>query len=346
MLTNFVFDLVAGASSTTKQLRRRILRLANYRFNVLISGPSGSGKRLLAEAIHRHSGRASGAFIPVNCQALSGPFFQSQMFGDASDSSHGLLAQSSAIGCFRSAEDGTLFLQNVDRLTLDEQLQLVDELKQKRGNVRVIASTSRDLDDEVRTGRFHPDLYRLLAATTIDCPSLSDRPDDIRPLASFFLAKSSIEYGVERPQISAAALALLESYDWPGNVREFQSAIDDAVRECDEEDSVIRLSHFSSIVEQLTEFPGDPISNAEPKPEPVNHIESIGSKPLVAESQAWPTLAETESLHIRQTLAQADYNARVAAKLLGLTFRAFQQKLTQHRLHGFLRAMANQRDAV
>ncbi len=150
MLTNFVFDLVAGASSTTKQLRRRVLRLANYRFNILISGPTGIGKRLLSEAVHRHSDRYDRAFIPVNCHSLSGPFFRSQMFGDVSPKSNSLIARTSTMGCYRSAERGTLFLQNVDRLTLDEQLMLVEEMKQKRGDVRVIASSSRDLDDEVR----------------------------------------------------------------------------------------------------------------------------------------------------------------------------------------------------
>lgn len=344
MLTNFVFDLVAGASLTAKQLRRRVLRLANYNFNVLISGPSGSGKRLLAEAIHRHSDRAAFAFIPVNCQALSGPFFQYQMFGDAPGGTNSLLGQTSVLGCFRSAEGGTLFLQNVDQLTLDEQLMLVDELKEKRGNIRIVASTSRDLDEEVRTGRFSSELYRLLAATTIECPSLASRPDDIRPLASFFLSKSSLEYGVERPQLSAAAMALLESYDWPGNVRELELAIDQAVRDCDEEDIVIRLSDFSAIADRITRTNVARLANSEV--EPVNDVEAISSKPLIAGSQVWPTLAETESLHIRQTLEQADYNARVAAKMLGLTFRAFQQKLTQHRLHGFLRAKANQRDVA
>ena len=343
MLTNFVFDLVAGASSTTKQLRRSVLRLANYKFNVLISGPSGSGKRLLAEAIHRHSRRADGVFIPVNCQTLSGPFFHSQMFGDAS--SNGIFARTSTLGCYQSAENGTLFLQNVDHLTLAEQLSLVDKLREKKGDVRIIAASSRDLDGEIREGRFRSDLYYLLATTTLDCPSLADRPEDIRALVSFFLAKSSIELGVEQPQISQAAIALLESYEWPGNVRELATAIDKAVQQCSGHDSVIGLDHFEYIAAKLadTGIDSDLLQAAAEGASDSDSIEADGAD---KNSKAWPTLAETELKHIRQTLEQADYNARVAAKMLGLTFRAFQQKLTQHRLHGFLRAKANQRDTV
>ena len=176
MLTNYVFDLVAGTSSIVKQQRRRVLQLANYKFNILFSGPTGSGKRLLAEAIHRHSDRCERPFIPVNCQALSGPFFSSQMFGD--ENANGLF--SGSIGCYRCAEGGTLFLQHVDELSLDEQLELVSALKKKNADVRIVASSSRDLDGEVRAGRFRSDLYKILSTTTFECPSLVDHTEDIR----------------------------------------------------------------------------------------------------------------------------------------------------------------------
>ncbi|MCA9214797.1 MAG: sigma-54-dependent Fis family transcriptional regulator [Planctomycetales bacterium] len=343
MLTNFVFDLVAGTSSTTKQLRRRVLQLANYKFNILLSGPAGSGKQLLAQAIHRHSDRQDRPFIPVDCKALSGPFFSSQMFGIGSSNS--LLGGS--IGCYRCADGGTLFLKHVDALTLGEQLELVTALKETQSDVRVMASSIRDLDGEVRAGRFRSDLYQLISTTTVECPALVEHPEDIRPLVAFFLAKSSIEYGVDQPQISNPALAVLESYDWPNNVRELEETIDIAVQNVEASDAVIGLDSFDRIAELLadssSEYGND--DERDETTEAVNSQESVSNKPLTPTDE-WPTLAAAELAHIRKTLEQADYNARVAAKMLGLTFRGFQQKLTQHRLHGFLRAKASRRDAV
>lgn len=356
MLSNFVFDLFAGTSTATRQLRRRVLQLANYNFNVLISGPIGSGKRKLAEAVHRHSPRADGPFIPVDCGALSGPFFQSQVFGQTADGN--LLSRGSTIGCLRAAHQGSLLLRNVDRLTMDEQAALAVALRTKcvesggeshQIDVRIVATSSRDLEKQVRCGCFRVDLYFLLSTTTIECPALVDRSDDIPALVSYFLAKQTFEHGVECKQISAAALALLKSYSWPGNIGQLEASLESAIR-AGEGESTLDLAHFTEIAEQVERenLPNEyghhgNCGQHEKRGEVatrefVNGVESVITTPLVDGTGEWMTLAEAESLHIRRTLEQANFNAPVAAAMLGLSLRAFRQKLQRYRLQHFLRS--------
>jgi len=363
MTSNFVFDFIAGTSEPTRRLRRRALQLANYNFNILVSGPNGSGKRLIAEAIHRHGTRNARPFIPVNCATLSGPFFNSQMLGQ---SSRGLLARSTTLGCIRSADGGTLFLQNVDRLSVEEQATLVDVLKSKSVvtndtvhaiDVRVIASSSVNLEDEVRDGRFLAELYGLLSTTEVDCPALAERSEDIRSLASFFLAKSTLERGLGQIRLAVARRALFEAYDWPGNVRELEIAIDEAV-DSNEFEQTLGLSDFDEIADRLAEQTTAEeaaqiesrrsLKSADAGQIDSQHVNAIESVTQIRPTGQWPTLAQAEARHILQTLEEANFNHSVAAKMLQVSKASLDEKLERYRLRYYVQTedRIDERDTV
>jgi DNA-binding NtrC family response regulator len=270
------------------------------------------------------------------------------MFGQTANGT--LLGRTSTIGCLRSADGGSILLRNVDRLSLDEQAALAEVLKSQcinleneshRINVRVFSTSSHNLDQEVKAGRFRVDLYYLLSATTVDCPALADRPEDIGALMSFFLAKLTLEYGVNYKQVSSAAMALLKSYDWPGNIAEIESTIETAVR-ISAHELTLEITHFAEIAERIqqksleSEFSTDEIETELISMDVVNGTETVESLPLVAPSEQWLTLAEAESLHIRRTLEQAEFNATVAAAMLGISLNSFRQKLERYRLQNYL----------
>ena len=318
-----------GVSAWTRSLRDRILRAAAFSSNVLVTGPSGTGKELIAQAIHRHSARRDAPFVPVDCTSLTGELFASHLFGHVKGAFTG--AEHPRLGCFRVAAGGTIFLDEIGELSLEMQSKLLRTIQQRvvvplgsdqptAIDVRIIAATNRNLLAEVQAGRFRLDLYYRLNVVSFETVRLADRPDDIEPLAEYFLDRLMSEQGFPRKRISAEALRVLEGYDWPGNVRELQNVLE-------------RAAIFAAGEEIGSE--SIPLGACEVQL-PVVSPQTTGDGAVVLdvlnEVETWPTLMDVQRAHIRATLDRAFYNQSVAAKLLDIDRTSLARKISRYKI--------------
>jgi DNA-binding NtrC family response regulator len=314
---------IVGRSAWTRSLRENFLRVARFPSGVLISGPSGTGKELVARAIHWHSPRASHPFVPVDCTSLSGELFASHLFGHVKGAFTG--ADYERIGCFRAAEGGTVLMDEIGELSPDLQAKLLRTIQERvvvpvgsdrpiPVDVRIVAATNRDLAEEVRSGRFRLDLFYRLNVVALATVALRERADDIEPLAVHFLNKMAVEHGYPLKQLSSAAIAALKAYSWPGNVRQLQNALERAVV-------------FAA---------GDTI-DADSLPreiDPFLHQAASGAVPSrdSADEALWPTLTDMEREHIRATLARTGHNQSAAANLLNINRATLARKISEYQL--------------
>ncbi|MBX6424024.1 sigma-54 dependent transcriptional regulator [Thermosulfurimonas sp. F29] len=229
---------VVAESPAMKEILRLIARVAPTEATVLLTGESGTGKEVLAGLIHRLSPRRNSPFLKINCAAIPEGLLESELFGHEKGAFTG--ADRARAGLFEEAGEGTIFLDEIGELPLSLQAKLLRVLqdgtfrrvggrKELRSRARVIAATNRDLSEMVRKGTFREDLFWRLAVITIHIPPLRERREDILPLARFFLKKYARRYGKPVEDFSKEALELLWSYDFPGNVRELQNAVERAV---------------------------------------------------------------------------------------------------------------------
>jgi two-component system nitrogen regulation response regulator GlnG len=227
-----------GQAPAMQDLFRAIGRLSQSNVTVLITGESGSGKELVARAIHKVSARADRPMLSVNCAAIPRDLMESQLFGHKRGAFTG--ADADHLGWFRQAHSGTLFLDEVGELTLEGQAKLlrileghpflpVGATEEVSVDVRVIAATNRDLSEFVREKRFREDLYYRLSVFELYVPPLREREDDVERLLQFFLEHFKLQHGRPRLTLSDGARARLLSYQWPGNVRQLRNVIDSAV---------------------------------------------------------------------------------------------------------------------
>ena len=223
---------ILGQAPAMQEVFRAIGRLAQSHATVLITGESGTGKELVARALHRHSPRASKAFIAINTAAIPKDLLESELFGHERGAFTG--AQSMRRGRFEQAEGGTLFLDEIGDMPADLQTRLLRVLSDGQfyrvgghtplaANVRVIAATHQDLEARVKQRLFREDLYHRLNVIRLRLPSLRERRDDIALLTRHFLAKSARELGVEGKRLTDAAVAFLAAHEWPGNVRQLEN---------------------------------------------------------------------------------------------------------------------------
>jgi two-component system nitrogen regulation response regulator GlnG len=221
-----------GQAPAMQDVFRAIGRLSPSLVTVLITGESGSGKELVAQALHRHSPRAQGPFVAINTAAIPRDLLESELFGHERGAFTG--AQASRRGRFEQAEGGTLFLDEIGDMPYELQTRLLRVLSDGhfyrvgghapiRANVRVIAATHQNLEQRVRDGQFREDLFHRLNVIRLRLPPLRERREDIELLVRHFLHKSAAELGVETKRLSEAALAVLQGYSFPGNVRELQN---------------------------------------------------------------------------------------------------------------------------
>ena len=221
-----------GQAPAMQDVFRAIGRLSQSIVTVLITGESGSGKELVANALHKHSPRAAGPFVAINTAAIPKDLLESELFGHERGAFTG--AQTTRRGRFEQADGGTLFLDEIGDMPFDLQTRLLRVLgdgqyyrvgghNPMRSNVRVIAATHQNLEDRVKAGAFREDLFHRLNVIRLRLPALRERAEDVPPLTRFFLQKSAKELGVEAKRITDSALARLMRFDFPGNVRQLEN---------------------------------------------------------------------------------------------------------------------------
>ena len=224
-----------GEGTEMMELRGLIEKVAPSEARVLITGPNGAGKELVAHQIHEQSARSTNAMVEVNCAAIPAELIESELFGHKKGAFTG--AQKDRKGKFELAHGGTLFLDEIGDMSLSAQAKVLRALQEHKitpvggdrsikVDVRVLAATNKDLKSEIAAGKFREDLYHRLSVILIEVPGLNDRSDDIPLLAQHFLQHIADDYGVSVKGISGAAISALQGYDWTGNIREFRNVIE------------------------------------------------------------------------------------------------------------------------
>ncbi len=301
------FDELIGDSPPMLKLKSTIAKIARATGCILIRGESGSGKELVARAVHKASARADRPMLSVNCAAIPRDLMESQLFGHKRGAFTG--AESDHLGWFQQAHSGTLFLDEVGELTLEGQAKLlrilenhpflpVGATQEVQVDVRVIAATNRDLAEVVREKKFREDLYYRLSVFELQVPPLRERGSDVERLLQFFLEHFKLQHGRPGLVLSDAARAKLLSYRWPGNVRQLRNVIDSAV-----------------VMAEGTEIePGDlGLRDATPDTE----FESL-------------RLDHWEQKLIREAIARTGHNVPEAAKMLGIGRATLYRKLEEY----------------
>jgi formate hydrogenlyase transcriptional activator len=233
-----MYEEIVGSSAPLTRVLDKVDKVAQTETTVLLTGETGSGKELVARAIHRRSPRADRAMVKVNCAALPQELIASELFGHEKGSFTGAVQR--RIGRFEAADSGTIFLDEVGELPPEMQVALLRVLQERefervggnttiQTNVRVIAATNRDLRKEVAEGRFREDLYYRLDVFPIHCPALRERRDDIPLLVEYFIARFAARLGKKIDLIESNTLERLMNYSWPGNIRELQNVVERAV---------------------------------------------------------------------------------------------------------------------
>ena len=236
------FRDIIGISSKINEVKYMAYKASKNKFNVIITGESGTGKSKIARAIHM-AGNPTTPFVEVNCNAIAPSLFESELFGYVSGAFTGARSEGRK-GFFEEANGGTIFLDEIGEIPLDIQVKLLQVLQNRmiyrvgsskpiKIDIRVIAATNRNLEEEVKVGRFRQDLYYRINVFPINIPPLRERKQDIYPMIKTILAKTSRYYGTELKQFSGAALKKIIEYDWPGNVRELENSIERAVALCE-----------------------------------------------------------------------------------------------------------------
>jgi PAS domain S-box-containing protein len=233
-----MFEEIVGSSKPLQSVLSRIAKVAPTESTVLITGETGTGKELIARAIHKTSQRSGGAFVSVNCAAIPRDLIASELFGHEKGAFTGAIQR--RLGRFELADGGTIFLDEVGELSLDTQVSLLRVLQEREFDrvggghpihvdVRVLAATNRDLGAAVTNGSFRQDLFYRLNVFPIEVPPLRERKDDIRLLVEYFVQRYAAKAGKNIQSIGKKTLEMLQSYDWPGNIRELQNVIERSV---------------------------------------------------------------------------------------------------------------------
>ncbi len=303
----------------------RLHRAANT--SVLVTGESGTGKELVARAIHYGGARATRPFVPVNCSAIPKELVESTLFGHVKGAFTGAVANKK--GAFVLADGGTLFMDEIGDMPPEMQTKLLRVLedgvvvpvggaREQRVDVRVVAATNADLQQRIADGSFRADLFFRIAGYTMELPPLRDRTDDIPLLAQHFSETLSAEMGFTAPEFSDAALALLQSYPFPGNIRELKNLVERALIEC--EGAMIEPEHLrflSGGASVRTQTPPAAVGS--------ESTSALSEEPVGSELPL--NLQDAEKLLISRAMTEANGNMSAAARILGINRTKLYRKL-------------------
>ncbi|PYS78213.1 MAG: hypothetical protein DMF66_07180 [Acidobacteria bacterium] len=313
---------LVGRSEAFIEVMKQVGRVAATSLPVLVAGESGTGKEVVARALHRRSRRGSLPFVAVNCGAIPSELIESELFGHVRGSFTG--ATSDRAGLFEEADGGTVFLDEITETTPAFQVKLLRALQEgeirrvgsnrtQRVDVRVVTASNRDVEGEVKAGRFRQDLFYRLNTVTLRLPPLRERREDIMPLARYFAGR--VWSANPAATFSPEALRLLEDYPWPGNVRELENAVEHAVALCG---NVVRPA---DLPERVRDFRPSQQQEAEAAEE---HLPLAGGE--------WPKLSEIEGRYVARVLAHTGGNKQAAARLLGVDRKTLERMIKRHNL--------------
>lgn len=320
--SRYSFHNIIGKSKAMQDVFQVIRKVAPASATVLIEGASGTGKELVANALHFNSPRKDKPFVAVNCSALAETLLESELFGHEKGAFTGAVSMKK--GRFEIADKGTLFLDEIGELSAGLQVKLLRVLQERvvervggvkpvPVNIRLIAATNKDLKEEVTKGSFREDLFYRLNVVPITLPPLRERLEDIRPLVGHFIAKYSDERNSGMPVsgIDREVERLFYEYDWPGNVRELENVIERAVVMSPEE------------IIQVSDLPKDFVDNAHS----TLHMDGIP-----VDANLYDTLALVEKNMIIRALKKANYVQAHAAEHLGIGKSGLNQKIKKYKL--------------
>ncbi len=319
-------DVMIGQSPAMQAVFKMIGRVSRSDAAVMITGESGCGKEVVARAIQRFSLRAGRAFVAINCAAIPESLLESELFGHEKGSFTGATAQ--RVGRFEQCDGGTLFLDEIGEMPMHVQTKILRVLQEGEfsrvgGNetlktdVRIIAATNRNLEREVERGKFREDLFYRLNVVRVHLPPLRERPEDIRPLAQFFLQRLAKKRNNPRLRFADDALTLMESYNWPGNVRELENTLQRA--------SVLARSDVITALD----LPLGQNSAARPLEDAGGLTVEAAVAHLLAAAQASgePVLTWIERRFVNSVLTTHEGDAASAARALGVKPAAFKKLL-------------------
>ncbi len=341
------FHGLLGVSTSMHELFAQIRQVSSGHGPVVVVGESGTGKELVARAIHQESSRREGPHIVVNCAGIPAQLLESEFFGHAAGAFTG--ADRARRGLIAEAEGGTLLLDEISEMPLELQAKLLRVLQEGRVrpvganrevevDVRIIAATNRDLEEEVRAGRFREDLFYRLETFMLRVPPLRERADDIELLAGRFVHRFRVALHKDVRAISSDAIRVLRNYPFPGNVRELQNAIERAVTFCEGRTIVVRDLPVRVRAGKAKGLQGGLGGQAESSrgnersPAAMGQAGGDGALAgalceIITDGDVLPTLAELEDWYIRFVLERAGGNKRRAAALLGIARRTLYRQL-------------------
>lgn len=342
---------ILGESHALQQLLKLVAKVAASKTNILITGESGTGKELVARMIHDTGVLKDGPFVPVNCGAIPENLIESELFGHQKGSFTGAIADK--LGLFEVAEGGTLFLDEIGELPLPMQVKILRALQERiirrvgsnediKVDARIISATNRDLEVEIREGRFREDLYYRINVIQVKTPPLRERGGDIRLLAESFLKRYGERHGKHNLTYDPEVLNLFERYPWPGNIRELENIVERAATLT--VGSNVEKSYLPTNL--LQSQSGSPVMETTLSAQEIQDNQTFESSPQAAEIspttkgmflpdpdfskgpiQIEKIIEQVENYYLNKALAHSGGIKKEAARLLGITFRSIRYRL-------------------